>query len=74
MNDTKKDLLEALHDYFNPKEENGERRFFDATQIPRICEDIRFIKKDVSLLKRIIFGAIALILTAWVMNTLNIKL
>ena len=69
--DHKKLIAEALDEYFNPPEKDSPRKFFDATQIPRICEDIRGIKKDLSLIKLLVFGAVGIILAAWVMNTIQ---
>ena len=35
-------IKRSLQEYFSPNGEN--KKFFDATQIPRICNDIREIK------------------------------
>lgn len=73
MNDhdqIKRMMKEELTSFFNADEPEG-KRFLDVTKIPRICEDIRTISRDVTLLKRIIYGAIGIILVAWLNNTMH---
>lgn len=38
--ENKQEFLEVLGEYFGGKDS----RFFDATRIPRICEDIKWLK------------------------------
>jgi hypothetical protein len=63
-------VREELATFFNPHQPDG-KRFLDVTQIPRICEDLRSITKDVKLLKRIVYGAIAVILAAFIKSLIK---
>ena len=48
---TEKELLkQALQEYFNPNGEN--KKFFDSSQIPRVCNDISSIKKSIEVLEQ----------------------
>lgn len=60
-----------LHSFFSL---NGrdDKRALDVSRIPFICNDIKEIKKDVSFLKKIIFGAIGLILVSWMTHFLGL--
>ena len=74
----KDELKQGLQEYFSPNGEN--KRFFDATQIPRICQDIKGIHESINevkdvikdgnskyaskLTEKIVYGAVAMILIA----------
>lgn len=70
---TTQDIKKALQEYFSPNGEN--KRFFDATQIHRICEDIKGIHEsikgiqestaDLGLIRKVVYGAIGMILVAF---------
>ena len=73
-----KEIIEALQEYFSPNGEN--KRFFDATQIPRICNDINNIQEYIKEIKetlkdgsnkyasklteKIVYGGISFVLLA----------
>ena len=64
-------MQEELASFFNPDQPEG-KRFLDVTKIPRICEDLRTIARDVSFLKKIIFGVIAVVFVAWVNSLFHV--
>ena len=39
---TKDEIKQALQEWFSPNGEN--RKFFDATQIPRVCENLEKLR------------------------------
>jgi len=39
---TKEEFKQTLQEYFSPNGEN--RKFFDATQIPRVCDNIESLR------------------------------
>lgn len=69
-------IKNALHEFFDVSDTNGVKQFLNQNRIPLVCESIRAIERmldkhaaaladistDIKLLKRIIFGAIGIIL------------
>ena len=62
-------LEKVLNDLFGADDGGGRKRFLDVQKIPRICEDIEGInqkmteiRSDVSIIKKIVYGAVTLIL------------
>ncbi len=69
-------LKNALHEFFDASDQNGVKQFLNQDRIPLICESIKAIERtlnnhdiimtkivaDLTILKKIIYGAIAVIL------------
>ena len=61
----------AIQNFFN--EAQDQKRFLDTARIPFICDDIRQLKNDLSLLNRYVFIGIGIVIVLGVVMPLITK-